>query len=184
MRGQNDAWPQSLVAKCVTQMGKKEISPDAPDELDALDLQVLRRYQRNTRMPAEKIAAEVGLSTAAVQRRLRRMREGRVIEGEVAKVAPKAVGMNITCLVGVELDREGAAGIDRFKAKMLRYPQVQQCYYVTGPSDFMLVVLARDMEAYELFSRKALLDDPNVRSFTTYVVLDRVKTEGGVPIEV
>ena|SRR5215831_14226465 len=153
------------------------------DALDALDLKVLSHYQRDTRMPAEKIAHKVGLSAAAVQRRLRRMRTAQVIEGEYAKVAPKAVGLQITCLVGVELERESASGIERFKTKMARYSQVQQCYYVTGPCDFMLVVLARDMESYELFTRKALLDDPNVRGFATYVVLDRVKVESGVPID-
>jgi DNA-binding Lrp family transcriptional regulator len=150
--------------------------------LDEFDLKILRRYQKNTRIPAEKIATEVGLSTAAVQRRLRRLRESGVIEAEVAKVAPKSVGLPVTCLVGIELERESASANERFKAKMAKHPQVQQCYYVTGPVDFMVIVLVPDMEAYDAFSRKVFLDDPNVRSFTTYVVLDRVKTDCTVPI--
>lgn len=152
--------------------------------LDALDLKILRRYQKNTRTPAEGIAAEVGLSTAAVQRRLRKMRSSGVIEAEVAKISPAAVGLPITCIVSVELVRESANGIQKFKTRLARYPEVQQCYYVTGAADFILIVLARDMQAYEVFSNKALLDDSNVRSFSTNVVLDRVKTGIDVAINI
>ena len=151
--------------------------------LDALDRKILRRFQHDTRVPAERIAADVGLSAAAVQRRLRRMRASGVIEAEVAKISPSAVDVPITCIVGVELVRETASGLQRFIAKMARYPQVQQCYYVTGRMDFMLVVLARDMQAYDQFARKALLDDANVRSYETHVVLQPVKTGSSVPIE-
>ena len=163
-------------------MSRKQ-APRVQHELDKLDRKILRRYQGDTRIAAQRIAADVGLSTAAVQRRLRRMRESEVIEAEVAQLDPTALGWSVTCVVGVELIRETASGIERFKQKMLRYPQVQQCYYVTGPMDFMLVVLAEDMRGYEAFSRKALLDDANVRSFVTYVVLDRTKTGCDVPID-
>jgi DNA-binding Lrp family transcriptional regulator len=150
--------------------------------VDRLDRKILRRYQANTRVAAETIATEVGLSTAAVQRRLRRMRQSGVIRQETAVLDPRAVGLAVTCVVAVELLRETGSGIQRFKAKIARYPEVQQCYYVTGTYDFMLVVLAADMQAYEAFTRKALLDDTNVRSFTTHVVLDPVKVGASVAI--
>jgi DNA-binding Lrp family transcriptional regulator len=150
--------------------------------VDRLDRKILRRYQANTRVAAETIAAEVGLSTAAVQRRLRRMRQNGVIRQEAAVIDPRAVGLAVTCLVAVELLRESGSGIQRFKTKIARYPEVQQCYYVTGTYDFLLIVLAKDMQAYEAFTRKALLDDANVRSFTTHVVLDPVKVGATVAI--
>lgn len=149
--------------------------------LDALDLAILARYQHDTRVPAQDIGAAVGLSMAAVQRRLKRMRETGVIEAEVARVAPEAVGYPITCIVSVDLDREAIADMDRFKDRVRRYPQVQQCYYVTGQVDFILIVLARDMADYEAFTRDALLGDPNVRSFTTHVALDRVRVGTTTP---
>jgi len=164
-------------------MSPKQARSTRP-ELDTLDRKILRRYQRDTRVAAQRIAAAVGLSTAAVQRRLRRMRDIGVIEAETARLDPLALGFAVTCVVGVELIRETASGIERFKQRMARYPQVQQCYYVTGSMDFMLVVLAADMRAYELFTHKALLDDGNVRSFVTYVVLDRTKTGSEVPVEI
>jgi DNA-binding Lrp family transcriptional regulator len=152
------------------------------NELDAFDFQILARYQHDTRVTAEAIGDAIGLSAAAVQRRLKRLRETGVIEAEMARVSAKAVGFPLTCVVAVDIEREGAAELARFKARMLAQPEVQQCYYVTGAADFIVVVLAPDMAAYEAFTREQLLSDANVRSFTTYVVMEEVKTGCSVPL--
>src|SRR5262249_38310290 len=95
------------------------------------------------------------------------------------------LGVPLTCLCAVQLERERPADTARFKKRVSAFAQVQQCYYVTGgDADFFLVVLAKDLEDYEAFTRRALLVDENVKGFTTYAVLDRVKTGVGVPIEV
>ncbi|MBC7954512.1 MAG: Lrp/AsnC family transcriptional regulator [Cytophagales bacterium] len=154
------------------------------DALDKLDLKILDRYQRSSRTPAEAIAAEVGLSAAAVQRRLKRLRETGVIQNEAGQIDPAAVGLAVTCLVAVELDRESGNGVDRFRSRVSQYDEVQQCYYVTGQADFMLIVNCKDMAAYEAFTREALLADGNVRSFTTSVVLERVKVGLQLPIRI
>ncbi len=149
--------------------------------LDAFDYRILEHWQHDTRIPAKAIADEIGLSVAAVQRRLKRLRALGVIRREVAELDPRKVGRPVTCIVGVDLDREGAEDLARFRKKMLASAEVQQCYYVTGQNDFMLVVLAADMEAYDAFTRRVLLADGNVKSFTTQVVLERVKT--GVSVQ-
>ena len=152
-------------------------------ELDAFDRKILARYQTDTRVSAEQIGADIGLSTAAVHRRLKRLRDEQVIAGEVAVLDPDALGLPVTCIVAVDVDREGLAEIDAFIARMRACDTVQQCFYVTGQSDFVLVVHARDMAGYEAFTREHLLSDPNVKSFTTHVVLARVKTGLALPIE-
>ena len=143
---------------------------------------ILERYQVDTRTPAQKIGAAVGLSAAAVQRRLKRMREVGVITAEVAQLAPEAVGYPMTCIVGVRLERESRAETTRFKRAMTSHRQVQQCYGVTGDVDFMLVVLARDMQDFDAFAQQALYSDANVKSFTTFVCLERVKVSASAPI--
>lgn len=155
-----------------------------PVDLDAHDLRILALYQRDTRIASETIGAEIGLSAAAVQRRLKRMRETGVIEAEIACVSPRAVGLPVTCIVNVDIDRETAADLARFKSRMLACEQVQQCYYVTGQADFVLIVLVADMESYEAFTRTHLLQDANVRSFTTHVVMERVKAGSALPLGV
>jgi DNA-binding Lrp family transcriptional regulator len=148
-----------------------------PAELDALDRRILDRYRRDTRRTAESIGKEVGLSTAAVHRRLQRLRASGVIEAEIARVNPQALGWPLTCIVAVDIDRESHAEVERFAARMQRCANVQQCAYVTGEADFILVVAVADMTAYEAFTREYLTSDPNVRSFTTYVVMKRVKID-------
>ena len=144
-------------------------------ELDAYDKKILALHQADTRTPAKTIADAVGLSAAAVQRRLKRLRDDGVIEREVAQLDPRALGLAVTCVVTVDLDGERAADLERFKRRMRACPEVQQCYYVTGQADFVLIVLVADMEAYDAFTRRALLGDDNVKSFTTHVTLERVK---------
>lgn len=155
---------------------------DLDPDLDDLDLKILEHYQHDTLMPARTIGETVGLSTAAVQRRLKRMRKIGVIHREVAELAPTSVGRPVTCVVAVTLHQEHAVDLARFKRKMTALAEVQQCYYVTGEADFILVVLVSSMAEYDAFTQRDLLDDANVRSFTTSVVLDRVKT--GVSVSV
>lgn len=150
--------------------------------LDAFDRKILEHYQNDTRVPTETIGAAVGLSATAVQRRLKRLRECGAIAAEIAVLSPAMLDQSVTCVVGVDLERESAAEIDRLKAKLTACAEVQQCYYVTGATDFVLITLTKSMEAYEAFTRRVLLDDPNVRGFTTYVVLDRMKVGLSVPI--
>lgn len=156
--------------------------PDDKPELDAFDYRILARWQEDTRVPAKTIADAIGLSTAAVQRRLKRLRELGVIRRETAELDPQLLGLPVTCIVAVDLERESAADLERFRRKMLACAEVQQCYYVTGQNDFMLVVLVESMQAYDAFTRRALLDDANVRSFTTHVALERIKTGSHVPL--
>jgi DNA-binding Lrp family transcriptional regulator len=150
--------------------------------LDNFDLAILARYQHDTLKPAKTLGEAIGLSPAAVQRRLKRLREGGVISAEIAVVSPDAVGLPVTCIVNVDLDGERASDLDRFGRKMAACAEVQQCYYVTGVADFVLVVVTADMRRYETFTREHLLDDPNVKSFTTMVVLDRMKVGLAVPL--
>lgn len=72
--------------------------------------------------------------------------------------------------------------IDDFRHRMRQHP-VQQYCYVTGTVDFVLVVVARDLEEFERFTREALMDHPNVRSFTTFVAMDRIKSGSARPLD-
>ncbi|MTD58811.1 Lrp/AsnC family transcriptional regulator [Amycolatopsis pithecellobii] len=154
--------------------------PDAT--LDSLDQAILRRLQVDCRAIAESIGAQIGLSAAAVQRRIKRLRETGVITKEVAVVDPKAVGVNMSFVVSVEMERERIEVIEAFRKQVLDDPAVQQCYYVTGSADFVLMVVCRDMAEFEAFTRRAFFDNGEVRHFTTSVVMDRMKVGLTVPL--
>jgi Lrp/AsnC family transcriptional regulator, leucine-responsive regulatory protein len=156
------------------------MTDDAP--LDDFDREILRRLQLDARATGEDIGAAIHLSAAAVQRRIKRLRQSGVIAAEVAIVDPVAVGQAMSFVIGVELERERADMLDAFRRAARADPNVQQCYYVTGMADFILIVVARDMADFEAFTRRLLFDNANIRRFTTSVVMSRDKIGNTVPI--
>ena len=155
--------------------------PISPD-LDAFDRAILAILQKDNATPQRVIGERVNLSAPAVQRRIKRMEETGVIRANVALVDPAKVGHPITIFVEVEVESERAELIDAAKRGFAQVPQVQQCYYVTGESDFILIVTARDMDDFEQFTRRLLFDNANIRRFTTNVVMARDKVGGVVPV--
>jgi Lrp/AsnC family leucine-responsive transcriptional regulator len=152
-------------------------------ELDSFDHQLLREVQHDNRIGADALSARVGLSPSACLRRLKRLRRARVIEADIAVVSPEAIGRTLTMIVDVTLERERPDIMDEFKRSMRATPEVMQCYYVTGDTDFILIVTARDMRHYEAFTNQFFFNNPNVRRFHTSVVMDRVKVGLSVPTE-
>lgn len=154
--------------------------------MDRIDRKILAIYQTDTRRIAESIGKEVGLSAAAVQRRLKRLRENGVIRGEVALLDQAVTGVPITCIVTLEMTGTSSpvAHLDRFKRQMCANRNVQQCYHVTGNRDFVLVITASTMEEYGQFAREYFESDENVARYETLVVLNRTKVGLSVPIAV
>ncbi|MDE3027365.1 MAG: Lrp/AsnC family transcriptional regulator [Paracoccaceae bacterium] len=144
--------------------------------LDPFDLAILRILQRDNRTPQRDIGAAVNLSAPSVQRRIRRMEEEGVIAANVAMIAPDKVGLPLTIFAQVELASETPDEIDAMKRRFREAPEVQQCAYVTGEADFMLVVVVESMAAYEDFTRRMFFQGGNVRKFRTFVSMDRVKS--------
>ncbi len=157
-------------------------SAAAAAELDRFDLAILDILQRDNTTPQRVIGEAVNLSAPAVQRRIRRMEAAGVIAANVAVVDPALVGQAITIFVEVELISETAAQIDAAKRSFEAVPQVQQCYYVTGEADFVLVMLVASMAEYEALTRRLFFDDGNVRKFRTFIAMDRVKVGLSVPL--
>lgn len=144
-------------------------------DLDAFDKKLLDQLQQNNKITAEELGNIVNLSTSAVQRRLKRLRTNKIIEADVSIVSPTAIGYGITCVVNVSLHLGSSRVIDSFKDLMTDCDEVMQCYYVTGGLDFVVIVNTQDMRHYEEFSKKYLMDNPDVKQFYSHVVIDKVK---------
>ena len=143
--------------------------------LDRYDRALLSELQTNTRINMDALAGRVGLSVASVQRRLKRLRESKVIKQEVAVLDPDAVGASMTMIVMVELEREHSDKLENFQKLAAEEEQVQQCYYVTGEADFCLICTARSMSDFEALTRRLFFDNENVRRFRTSIVMRRSK---------
>jgi Lrp/AsnC family transcriptional regulator, leucine-responsive regulatory protein len=156
----------------------------ADDAIRPNDAPILEIVQRNNRLTSDVIAEMAGLSATACQRRLKRLRSKGIIEADVSSVSPKAVGRPIQMLVLVTLERESADIIDRFKKGIRSSSEVVNGFYVTGETDFVLYVTSRTMDDYEQFTRRFFYKNPDIKSFKTMVIMDRVKAGFAVPVEV
>ncbi|WP_296177439.1 Lrp/AsnC family transcriptional regulator [uncultured Brevundimonas sp.] len=161
-------------------MAARSASPQRP--LDRFDRAILRIVQRDARTPQRTIAEAVNLSAAAVQRRIAAMEASGVIRGNVALVDPKALPLTITAIVEVYLQDERAETVQTAKMRFQNEPEVQQCYYVTGGTSFILIVVTTDMAAYQALTQRLFEENDSVNRFRSLIALDRVKTDASLII--
>ena len=153
-----------------------------PPLLDAIDRKILAILQRDNQITNLELASRVGLSPPPCLRRVRRLREQAIIEKDVALVDPLKVGQGLIAFVGVELDRQREDVLTSFERKISAEPQVQQCYFVSGEIDYLLVVTCADMESYNAFARRVLANEHNIKRFRTSFCLSRVKYDTAIPL--
>ena len=151
-------------------------------ELDTQDFRILEILQLNARTTTEELSEEVGLSTASIQRRIKKLRDSKVISAEVAIVSPDSVGQTMTFIISVELRRDNVDCFNLFKSKVIKSNRIQQCYYITGEADFILIVTAKDMTDFDDFTKRLFFADSNVLHFKTSVVMGRTKVGLTVPL--
>lgn len=149
--------------------------------LDEFDLALLDALQQDNTIPLRVLAERVHLSTASVQRRIQRLQKTGVICANAAVIDPNKIGRVITIVVEVHAERTQAPDLDAMK-KALSGPEIQQCYYVTGDADFLLVLTVADMDEFQSIARRLFYGNSNVKWFRTIVVMDRVKSTLHVPV--
>ncbi|RON51839.1 Lrp/AsnC family transcriptional regulator [Pseudomonas frederiksbergensis] len=150
--------------------------------LDHFDLALLDAVQRDAGISQLDLGEKVNLSSAAVNRRLKKMAAEGVIQGTVARINADALGYTLTVITEVEVETERLDLLDDMKRAFLACPQVQQCYYVAGECDFVLIMLVQNMEQYTNITRELFFENNNVKKFKTLVSMSNVKTGTCIPI--
>ncbi|PJE45725.1 MAG: ArsR family transcriptional regulator [Sediminibacterium sp.] len=148
--------------------------------IDEIDKQLIRLIRKNNKLTAEELSNKVALSISAIQRRIKRFRDEKIIVSDIAVISKEAMGKAVSCIIEVSLHFGESKVIDKFKKQMTALPEVLHCYYVTGNIDFFILISLTDMHAYEAFSRKYFMDNPDVKQFSTHVLIDTVKFEHGI----
>lgn len=151
--------------------------------LDKIDRALLAELQDDGALTADKLSERVGLSSSAIHRRVRRLEKAGVIERRVAIVNPGAVGRGSLFLVGIEVEREQRDLVEKLRRWIQAEPSIQQAYYVTGSADYVLIITAPDIAAFDALMSELMEANPNVRRFTTNVVMSSVKRGLYVPID-
>lgn len=131
-------------------------------QLDAIDRRILAELQKDGRLTNQDLADRVGLSPSPCLRRMRRLGEVGVLSRFVALIDPHTVGLQITAFARVALDRQEASQLDLFERTVASWPEVMECYLMTGDADYQLRVLTRSLADYEAFLRDRLTRIPGV----------------------
>lgn len=150
--------------------------------MDRSDYKLLAVLQQNARTSIQELADHIGASTASVQRRLKILRNDGVIQKEVAVLDQQKLGFGITAVVSVELERDRLDQIDAFKRKARQDRQVMNFYCIAGDSDFVMIVVAKDIGDYEAFTHRFFFADKNVRKFRTSIVISTEKATLELPL--
>ncbi|MFZ3454741.1 Lrp/AsnC family transcriptional regulator [Arthrobacter sp. 7Tela_A1] len=147
---------------------------------DAIDRKILRLLQKDGRMSATAVAAEVGLTVAPCHRRIKELERRGVLTGYRAVVDPAAVGLGFQALVFVTLrDR---AHMLAFEEEVGRCGQIVAADRLFGNPDFLLKVVAADLSAYQQFYDEVLVGLPGVEKLTSTIVMKTLKEEGALPL--
>lgn len=152
--------------------------------LDRFDISILEILQKDNLTPQRDIGDHIGLSAAAVQRRIKRMRESGVIKADVSVIDIEELNHSVTLVVEVFMESDKINLIDKVKTVFKTTPEVQQCYYVTGEADFVLIIVVPSMKDYELLTRKIFYSNDNIRHFKTLVSMDNIKSNLEIPASI
>ena len=151
--------------------------------LDATDLRLLELLQTDASLSNQDLAARAHVSAATCMRRVRRLVDSGVIERRVALLSQDKLGLGLTAIVEITLDRQGAEHLDAFQQRAVGEAAVQQCYRVSPGPDFVLVVWAADMPAYQALVERLFTQDANVRQVKAYFSVKRAKFEPAIGLQ-
>ena len=151
--------------------------------LDALDRKIIAELQINSRLSVQDLAARVGLSASPCARRIRILEEAGIITGYAAIIDQTKVGLPISVFVSIKLERQREDELDRFSQAVARWPEVLDCYLMTGQRDYLMRIVAADLEAYERFIKDRLTRLENIASIETSFALGQVKRSEVLPLE-
>ncbi len=150
--------------------------------IDQIDRKILRALQADGKITVGELAEKVGLSPSPCARRVRLMESSGVIKGYAAILDQKKVGLPISAFASIKLERQREEDLDRFAEAVARWPEVVDCYLMTGQRDYLMRIVASDLEAYERFLKDKLTRLDNVASIETSFALGQVKRAEVLPL--
>lgn len=156
--------------------------PAAPP-LDAYERRILRLLQEDASLSNAEIADKVGLSASPCWRRIDRLEREGFIKRRVALLDRRKVGLNAQIFAQVKLNAHGRANLDEFAAAIRDLPEVLECYVMMGSVDFLLRIVAPDIEAYEKLFFNRLSQLPGVQEVNSTVALSEIKATTALPLD-
>lgn len=150
--------------------------------LDAIDLRILSELQENARLTNVELAARVKLSPSPCLARVRALEESGLIARYVTLIDPLRLGLSVSVFIQIRLERQVEQALEVFQDAILEYPQVMECYLMTGDSDYLIRVVVADVQALESFIVDELSKIPGVANIRSSFALKQVKYKTALPL--
>lgn len=152
-------------------------------QIDEFDLKIVRSLQEDARMPVAQVAERTALSATPVSRRIKRLEDDGVILGYQPVLDPRRLGFELDAYVLINLDGHSDENISRFEQAIQSNPYVIACHAVTGDMDYLVHIIARDVEHLSQITLKTLVRIPGVRDVKSIIVLETIKATRAMPLE-
>ncbi|MFM2044173.1 MAG: hypothetical protein RLY86_2749 [Pseudomonadota bacterium] len=151
-------------------------------DLDAGDVRILRALQGEGRLSNQDLADRVGMSTSPCWRRVRRLEEAGVIRGYRADLDRRALGLGVLAFIRVTIDSHSREEAVRFEAEVMELDAVVACWSIAGEADFLLQVVAADLDSYADFSMNVIRRLTGIKEMHTMFALKELKPPAGLPL--
>jgi Lrp/AsnC family leucine-responsive transcriptional regulator len=151
-------------------------------DLDLTDLEILKLLQQNASLTNKEISYKLHKSIATIHERIRRLKEQGYIKRVVAILDRKKINRNLIAFSHVLLNDHTANTLNNFELEVAKFPEVMECFQMTGAFDFILRIATSDMEAYHHFYRNKLATLPNITTVQSFFVLSETKSDTAYPL--
>ncbi len=152
------------------------------EDLDAVEVRILRELQNDGRLTNVELAERVHLSPSPCLARVRSLEQRRVISRYVTLLDPHAIGLHVTVFIQISLDKQTKDALDVFEAAIREQPEVMECYLMTGDADYLLRVVVADVQALERLIIDKLTPIPVVAQIRSSFALKQVKYSTALPL--
>ncbi|HKY90857.1 MAG TPA: Lrp/AsnC family transcriptional regulator [Nevskiaceae bacterium] len=155
---------------------------DSTPELDRTHLRILEALQADGRLSNVELAEKVGMSESPCFRRVKQLEGSGVISGYTAKLDQRKLGLPVTTFVLVSMDKQDEKRREEFVRRVQAEPHIIECHAMTGAYDFLLKIVARNIDHFSELSMRGILRWPGVRDMESQFSLEVVKAGGALPI--
>jgi DNA-binding Lrp family transcriptional regulator len=153
-------------------------------KLDSIDLRILTELQANGRITNVELSRRAKITAPPCLRRMRALEKAGYIKGYHADLEPKLLGFEVTGYVFVGLSSQADADLRKFEEQTRAWPEVRECYMLSGEVDFLLKCVAKDLSSFQSFITDTLTASRNVASVKSSLVIHSSKNEPGVPLDI
>jgi len=145
--------------------------------MDTIDKKIIKILKSNSKATLQTISDQINLSIAPTARRINQLDIKGIIENYTINIDENSLGYKFPAFIFISLEKQQSKNFDKFEEKILNFPEVVECWLMTGTKDYLIRIAVKDVEEFENFLTKKLTVIEGVDSVESSIPLRRVKSE-------